>query len=163
MALPLAPAARAEEAGGAAAAQTSPDAAAAPPKLWMLQCSGAAQGLDCRVVQTLIVQGTGRRLLSVIVRRAAKGEPPGLMLQLPHGLYLPAGATFQIDKGKVEPLQVQTCDDKGCYAGFPVAPAMLQQMQGATTMTVTFQNLEKQTISVNVPMAGFASSYDKMP
>ena len=85
------------------------------------------------------------------------------MLHLPHGLFLPAGITVQIDQGKVENLVVQTCDDKGCYAGAPIAKDMLATMQKAEKLIVTFQDLQKQTITVPMPLAGFAEAYQKLP
>ena len=85
------------------------------------------------------------------------------MLHLPHGLFLPAGTTFQIDKGKVESLAIQTCDAKGCYAGAPVTKDMLATLQKAEKLIVTFQNLQKQTITVPMPLAGFGEAYQKLP
>ena len=60
-------------------------------------------------------------------------------------------------------MQVQTCDDKGCYAGAPLPAAMLEALQSTATLTVTFQDLKQQGIAVTVPMAGFAMANQKLP
>lgn len=73
------------------------------------------------------------------------------------------GASIQFDKGKVEAIQVQTCDDKGCYAGAPLPAPMLEAQQSTATLTVTFQDLKLQGIAVTVPMAGFAMANQKLP
>ena len=83
--------------------------------------------------------------------------------QRSHGLFLAAGTTIQIDQGKLESLQVQTSDDKGCYAGAPVTKDMLAILQKAEKLIVTFQDLKKQTITVPMPLAGFAEAYQKLP
>jgi invasion protein IalB len=72
-------------------------------------------------------------------------RPRPLVDQRSHALFLAAGTTIQIDQGKLESLQVQTCDDRGCYAGAPVTKDMLAILQKAEKLTVTFQDLKKQT------------------
>jgi invasion protein IalB len=141
----------------------TPPQTAAIATQWQIQCEGAGTGLDCRVSRNVMMQQTGRRLVAVVLRRPSKTEPPALMLHLPHGLFLPAGATLQVDATKSEALQLQTCDDKGCYAGVTMRSDLLAQFQKGTMLTVAFQDLQKRTISVPVPLAGFSEAYQKLP
>ena len=133
------------------------------PPAWRVQCEGAGQALDCRLSQTLVVQQTGQRLLAVVVRRPSKAELPALMINLPHGLFLPAGVTLQLDTAKPETLPVQTCDAQGCYAGTTVTTDMLAALQKSQQLSVVVQDLKKQPITVTITMAGFADAYAKLP
>ena len=76
---------------------------------------------------------------------------------------MPAGASIQIDKADAEKLEVQTCDNNGCYAAKGISPSMLVALEKAETVTVTFQNLNKQNITLPLPMKGFTSAYEKLP
>ena len=148
-------------------APTSPPPAEAKPNeappAWRVQCDGAGQALDCRLSQTLVVQQTGQRLLAVVVRRPSKAELPALMINLPHGLFLPAGVTLQLDTAKPETLPVQTCDAQGCYAGTTVTTDMLAALQKSQQLSVVVQDLKKQPITVTITMAGFAAAYQQLP
>jgi invasion protein IalB len=156
------PETRAQQPAPATAPPPKPEAQTQPPT-WRVACDNSGKDFDCRVSQTIFLQKTGQRLLSVVVHRASKAEDPALMLHLPHGLFLPAGTTIQIDQGKLENLVIQTCDDKGCYAGAPVTKDILSALQKAEKLNVTFQDLQKQTITVPMPLAGFAEAYQKLP
>jgi invasion protein IalB len=45
----------------------------------------------------------------------------------------------------------------------PVGKDMLAALQKAEKLIVTFQDLQKQTITVPMPLAGFAEAYQKLP
>ena len=85
------------------------------------------------------------------------------MLNLPHGVFLPGGATVQIDKEKPISVPIQTSDAQGAYAGSPISKEMLTALQKAEKMVISFQDLKKQPINVPVTLAGFAATYQKMP
>jgi len=87
---------------------------------------------------------------------------PVLTVQLPLGLFLPAGVTIRFDEGKPERFDVETCDQKGCYLQIPISNEMLGEMAKGKQMSVTFQNLSKQDIGVPVSLAGFTVAYDKI-
>ena len=55
------------------------------------------------------------------IRVAADTRTPIALVQLPLGLNLPAGAKLQVDDGKTADLQIQTCEQRGCYANTPIA------------------------------------------
>ena len=155
----------------AAAQQAKPkDKAPAPSKeaspkadAWLMRCDNAGKEFECSLSQTILLQKTGQRLLSVVVRKPPKGEGTALMLHLPYGLHFPSGITVRVDAGKVETLQVQTCDEKGCYAGAPIAADRLSAMQSGEKLVVGFKDLKQQSINVPVPLAGFAEAYKKAP
>jgi invasion protein IalB len=84
------------------------------------------------------------------------------MVQLPLGLNLPAGARLQVDEGKTVDLQVQTCENRGCYANLPIAPDMLAALRTGKQLKISFQNLAKDPITIPMPLADFAAAYDKI-
>lgn len=130
---------------------------------WLVRCDNTGQELECRLSQTIVVQKTGQRLLSVVVRKPPKGQGTALMLHLPFGLHFPSGITVQVDAGKPETLAVQTCDEKGCYAGAPIGVDRLTAMQKGEKLIVGFKDLKQQAMTVPVPLAGFAEAYQKAP
>ncbi len=135
-----------------------------PPPSWASRCAseGRQSGLDCSVEQSIIETKTRQLLMQVVVRVPPDTRKPVLTIQMPLGLFLPAGITLRFDEGKPERFDVQTCDQKGCYLQMPVSNEMLQEMAKAKQMSVTFQNLNKQDIGVPVSLNGFMVAYDKI-
>jgi len=87
---------------------------------------------------------------------------PIALVQLPFGLNLPAGAKIQVDDGKTVDLQIQTCDNKGCYTSTPIAPELLNALKSGKQLKVSFQDMAKETIAIPIPLADFAAAYDKI-
>ncbi len=133
-----------------------------PQPGWAVTCENAGSGLQCRALQTIAMRQTGQRLISVSVRRNQNDDSAAMLLHLPHGLFLPAGLEVKVDNGKARELPVQTCDAHGCYAGMGASKTEIGAMQKGTTLAVSFQNLEKKTTTVTVPLAGFTPAYKKL-
>ena len=85
-----------------------------------------------------------------------------MLFHLPHGLFIPAGVTMDIDGTKIETLAIQTCDAKGCYAGAPLTPDKIAAMNKGAKLNVAFQTLKKQKIVVPVALKGFAATYKQL-
>jgi invasion protein IalB len=100
--------------------------------------------------------------MQVLVRVPPDTHKPVLAIQMPLGLFLPGGVSLKLDDGKPDRLDVQTCDQKGCYIQMPVSNDMLQAMGKGKQMMVSFQNLSKQDINVPVPLNGFMVAYQKI-
>ena len=111
------------------------------------------------VEQTAILGKTGQMLASVSVRVPPSGSQPVMMVQVPVGLFLPAGINVRIDEQPPLQLVIQTCDLKGCYAGSPVSADMLKAMKAGKQLGVEFQNLSKQAITVPLTLTQFAEAY----
>ena len=157
----------AQEKKGAAPA-TTPANPAAPHQAqqkapsWSVRCTNPGQGLTCKATQTMVLGKTRQLLLSISVSKPTEGKNAAMLLQLPHGLFNPAGVTLGIDGAKPETLVIQTCDARGCYAGAPITPEKLSAMRAGAKLNVTFQILKKQKIVVPVPLKGFAEAYKKL-
>jgi invasion protein IalB len=143
------------------------DAAAAntpPPPGWVARCSSASRDapLECAIEQTAVLTKTGQLIVLFNIRVPSDTRQPIATIQLPLGLNLPAGAKLQVDDGKVTELQIQTCEQRGCYANGPIAADLLAAMKSGKQLKVSFQNLGKETITIPMPIADFAAAYDKI-
>lgn len=149
-----------------AVAQTKTAAAAAAKPAarsgWRVQCNDAGGGIQCRMVQAITMRRTKKRLVTASIQRNKDGKGAAVLYQLPHGLFLPDGLQVSIDKGRAKALPIQTCDRRGCYAGAPLAAADLTNMRKGKAISLTFKNLTKKNITINLPLNGFGPAYDKL-
>jgi invasion protein IalB len=136
---------------------------AAPPG-WAVRCTSASRAapLECAIEQTAVLTKTGQLIVLVNIRVPAETRAPVALVQLPLGLHLPGGAKLQVDDGRVTDLQIQTCENRGCYAGSPITPEMLAALRSGKQLKVSFQNLGKETITIPMALTDFAAAYDKI-
>ena len=152
----------------APAAQAAPPAAETVPAAaspgWAARCTSASRDapLECAIEQTAVLSKTGQLVVLVNIRVPSDTHAPILLVQLPLGLNLPVGAKLQVDDGKVTDLQIQTCENRGCYATMPLPPDVLAALKSGKQMKLSFQSMNKETIAVPMPLADFAAAYDKI-
>jgi len=104
-----------------------------------------------------------RQLIVLVnIRVPSDTHMPVALVQLPLGLNLPAGAKFQVDDGKPVELQIQTCENRGCYASAPIPPDLLAALKSGKQLNVSFQNLGKETITIPMPLTDFGAAFDKI-
>jgi invasion protein IalB len=128
----------------------------------VVNCTSSAAGLDCSASQSLFIKETGQRLLSVALRIPADTRKPVLMLQVPLGIYLPAGVTLQIGKDAARKVALQSCDQNGCLAEYPITAAEIDAMLKGADLSITVQNLKQEPITVPVAALGFPLAYAKI-
>ena len=163
-----APAPKAAQATPAPSPSPSPQAEAAPGTPaqpgWIARCASASRDapLECAIEQNAVLTKTGQVIVVVNIRIAPETRAPVALVQLPLGINLPAGAKVQVDEGKAVDLQIQTCEQRGCYANTPISPDLLAAMRSGKQFKVSFQNLAKETIAIPMPLADFAAAYDKI-
>ena len=155
-----------------AAAQAAPAPSATPqgapntppPPGWVARCASTSREapLECAVEETAILSKTGQLIVLVNIRVASDTHQPTALVQLPLGLNLPVGAKLQVDEGKAYDLQIQTCENRGCYANTPVSPELLAALKSGKQLKIAFQNLNKEVISIPMPLADFAAAYEKI-
>jgi invasion protein IalB len=146
-------------------ATPAPAADGQPPAPgWVARCGSVSRDapLECAVEESAVLTKTGQLIVLVNIRVASDTRQPVALVQLPLGLNLPAGAHLQVDEGKVVDLQIQTCEQRGCYANLPVPADLLAAMRTGKQLKVSFQNLAKEAISIPLPLADFAAAYDKI-
>jgi invasion protein IalB len=143
----------------ASAAESQP-----PAPGWVARCGSVSRDapLECAIEESAVLTKTGQLIVLVNIRVASDTRQPVALVQLPLGLNLPAGAHLQVDEGKVVDLQIQTCEQRGCYANLPVPADLLAAMRTGKQLKVSFQNLAKEAISIPLPLADFAAAYDKI-
>ena len=143
--------------------QAQADGASGQPG-WIVRCTSASRDapLECAMEQNAVLTKTGQTVVLVNIRIAPDTRTPIALLQLPLGLNLPVGAKLQVDEGKMFDLQIQTCENRGCYASTPVAPDLLAALRSGKQLKVSFQNMAKETIAIPMPLGDFASAYDKI-
>ena len=133
---------------------------AQPQPIWGVNCAGTPTGLDCRAVQILPITNTGQT--TVVVRLLPETKKPVLLLLVPLGIDLPAGATIQIGQDEAKRLPLKNCDSSGCLAEYAMADAELAALLKGQAMTISMQDRDKRSISVKVPATGFPAAYAKM-
>ena len=156
---PTPPAAAPADNGSGTAAANTP-----PPPGWAARCGSASRDapLECAIEQSAVLPRTGQLVILVNIRVPADTHTPSALIQLPLGLNLPGGAKLQVDEGATTDMQIQTCEARGCYAGTTIAPDLLAAMKSGKQLKISFQNLNKETLTVPLPLADFAAAYDKI-
>jgi invasion protein IalB len=144
-------------------AEAAPANAPAPPG-WAARCTSVSRDapLECAIEQTAVLSKTGQLIVLVNIRVPSDTHTPVALVQLPLGLNLPVGAKLQVDDGKAVDLQIQTCENRGCYASTPIAPELLAALKSGKQLKVSFQNLAKETITIPIPLADFTTAFDKI-
>lgn len=155
----------------ATTAQTTPAAPAdtaagapTPAAGWAARCGSVSRDapLECAIEQTAVLTKTGQTVVLVNIRVPSDTRTPVITIQLPLGLFLPGGTKLQVDDGKATDLQIQTCEQRGCYAGGPMAADLIASMRTGKELKIAFQNLAKESIAIPLPLTDFASAYDKI-
>lgn len=150
---PAAPAANAS-----AAAQ--PGLTTATYQDWVVRCVAGEAGRICEVVQNIQAQGQGL-IASVAVGRAAAKAPLRLVVQLPAGVWLPAGVKVQIAE-KAKPVQlVFTRCPQGCFAEAELDAAALQALKAASEPgSFTFEDGARRPVTLPLSFKGFTAALD---
>jgi invasion protein IalB len=147
------------------AAGTQQQAAPQPhPPAWSTACSGTSRSsaADCVIEQRVFLSESGQLFGALSIRIPADTHSPVMMLQLPLGLFLPAGVSLAVDGGTAQTLAVQTCEASGCYVGSPLSADLLSAMKKGTQLGITFQNTQKKTITMPISLAGFTTAYSSI-
>jgi invasion protein IalB len=149
----------APQAAGAPAENNGP-----PPSGWIARCASASRDapLECAMEESAVLTKTGQLIVLVNIRIASDTHMPIALVQLPLGLNIPAGAKLQVDDGKAIDLQIQTCENRGCYASTPIAPDLLNALKSGKPLKISFQNLSKEILTIPMPLTDFAAGYDKI-
>jgi invasion protein IalB len=148
-----------------AAVPAEPAQAGPPPQPgWNARCTSASRTapLECAMEQTAVLSKTGQLIVLVNIRVPGDTRAPVVLIQLPLGLNLPAGAKIQVDDGRPIDLPVQTCETRGCFASSPIATELLAAMKSGKQLKVSFQTLAKENVSIPMPLGDFAAAYERI-
>ena len=127
---------------------------------WAVNCTtnSTSGKQQCQMSQILTADKSGQHIMTIIIRTKRTGEKLSILLALPHGLYLPAGITYQVDDRNTGRVAMQTSDSKGVYAVFPLKQPLFEAMKAGLKFKVSMQSLKRQTITLGVSLAGFTAA-----
>ncbi|RUX73475.1 invasion associated locus B family protein [Mesorhizobium sp. M7A.F.Ca.US.006.04.2.1] len=131
---------------------------------WAMNCSSgsATTELQCQLSQNLTEAKTGQRVLTVTVRRDNGNGSLAMLLALPHGLFLPSGASFQIDQGQKTTIAIQTSDQNGAYAATPLSADLIKAMKSGTNLNIGMESVTRKPVTIPVSLAGFTAAVAKL-
>lgn len=131
---------------------------------WRVGCTGAANDADlnCQMSRSMLFADNKTLLLRLTVNLSAANLGTSFLLQLPHGIYLPEGVSLSVDGSAASVETVQACDGAGCYVGLGADRAYLPALQRGVTLKVSFQNISRNPVVLNLPLDGFANAYAQM-
>ncbi|RWC82407.1 MAG: invasion associated locus B family protein [Mesorhizobium sp.] len=131
---------------------------------WAVNCSSGSANteLQCQLSQNLTEAKTGQRVLTVTVRRDNANGSLAMLLALPHGLFLPSGASYQVDQGQKTTIAIQTSDQNGAYAATPLPPDLVKAMKSGTNLNVGMESVTRKPVTIPVSLAGFTAALTKL-
>lgn len=140
--------------GGEAPAQQSADA-------WASRCVAATRSgpLECSLSQRAVTK-QGQLVGSVTIQLPA-GAPSAMVVSVPLGIFLGAGVTFAIDTNAPQALELQACDRTACYAETALPDELITAMKGGEKLNITFQNMQKQPVTLPMSLVGFTAAFDQ--
>jgi invasion protein IalB len=156
--------AAAQDAPKPAARQAEAPAEQRPANAWSVSCaSGAdATALECQMSQNLTESKTGQRVLTVTIRKQSKDGALAMLLALPHGLFIPAGASYQIDDGEKKTAAIQTSDQNGAYAAVPLSADLVRILKAGTNLNIGMESVTRNVVTIPVSLNGFSAAIDKL-
>jgi len=131
---------------------------------WVSTCTsnGRGQPLECAMEQRAVAKENGRVIGLVSIRVPSQTRKPVTMIQLPLNLFLPAGVNVDVDGDLTQNQALQTCNQQGCFVGFPLSDNMLKQMFNGGKFNVTFQYLDKKPFTLPMSLEGFTDAYNRI-
>jgi invasion protein IalB len=153
----------------AALAQTPQPAAPPAPQPhaeqgsnWRVECGNDGKVLDCRAIFQVTQRETQQLIAAVAIRIPPDTRKPVILIQLPLGIQVTEAVSVRVDESAPEKFGVQTCTQAGCFVGAPIAEPLIAAMRAGKELKVAFANINKQTVTVGMALAGFGLAYDKI-
>jgi invasion protein IalB len=129
---------------------------------WRVECANDGKALDCRAINRVSHRETQQLIAAVAVRIPPDTKKPVVTIQLPLGIQVTQQVTMRVDDGPPERYPIQTCTQTGCLTGAAASDALIGTLRGGRELKVAFHSLANQTVTVTMPLAGFALAYDKI-
>ncbi|MBF0415387.1 MAG: invasion associated locus B family protein [Magnetococcales bacterium] len=131
---------------------------------WTVQCSvppGTSEA-QCGVSQTLVINETKARLITVEANQPAKGDL-NLVVLLPLGISLQAGVTLAFEDASKLPMNLQRCVAEGCLATVAIKAEQLKKMQSQKEFKVHAELPGiQETAKITVSLKGFGDAIDSL-
>ncbi len=143
------------------AAKTAPaDAGKEAGPQWTKRCDKAESGKKgtCEIFQRLVVKDTGQRVAEFAVGFPEKKDAARGVVVLPLGILLTDGAKMQIDKNEPFTFKPRFCAPEGCFAYVNLNKQILDIMKKGTEISITFQTVKGDNVTVKLSLDGFGKS-----
>ena len=121
---------------------------------WVKRC----EGLSCEIVQRLMDQESGARVLEMAVGFPAGQDSARGVVILPLGVDLSQPMSLRIDEGAPLGFKVRYCLSDGCYAFLTLPPDVLAGMKKGTLGVMTFKTFDGQPGKLPLSLEGFAAT-----
>ena len=146
-----------------AAAQRKPE----PPKAeapkqyedWVHECEASPnQKQTCFISQSMMA-GDGTRLIKISIGPLGPKGETYTRVMLPLGIYLPAGAAYQVGGTPQVHLVIHTCMPEGCLASAPISPAALKAFGDGKTFAIgVVPTGSDKAVTIGVSVKGFKAA-----
>ena len=145
-------------------AQPAQQKAQQPRVAWVASCTspGRGQPQECAMEQRAVARENGQVIALVSIRVPSETRKPVTMVQLPLNLFLPAGVNVDVDGDMTQNQAFQTCNQQGCFVGFPISDTLLKQMFTGGKLNITFQYLDKKPVTLPMSLEGFTDAYNRI-
>ena len=131
---------------------------------WTVRC-GVPQGASerfCDMMQDVVNQDNGKKLLEVVVS-PARGESPNVAIFVtPTGVLLPAGVTVRIDQGEPVTIEYRQCVQSACIAPMELTEARLQAMKAGQQVHVRIVAPNGKTAEIPISLSGFTAAFSSL-
>jgi invasion protein IalB len=150
---------------GAASAQT-PQQTTATYEDWVVRCEtqpGPPARKTCEMVQYTQRQGQGV-ISQVAIGHPVKGQPLKLVIQVPTGVWLPAGVklvTGAVDAGLLATFK--RCLPTGCFADIETRDSIVKKFSALSEPgKLEFKDGNLKDVSLPVSFKGFGAAFDAL-
>ncbi|MGQ7247879.1 invasion associated locus B family protein [Halomonas sp. V046] len=128
---------------------------------WEVNCPTNPADGSCSMTQ-LINGANGEPVLRVVVGNPQQLDKSAITFLLPLGVRLAPGLQFQVGSNQPTTIPYQVCVQQGCRADMPIEPALMSQLKGGSTATVSMIDPRGQRVDLNVSLMGFSSAKDRV-
>lgn len=128
---------------------------------WVKRCEGP-QNQKCEMVQRLMDQQTGARVLEMAVAFPDNKDSARAVLIAPLGVELTQGFSLTIDEQDTMGFQPRYCLSDGCYAFLTLPPDILQMMGKGQMMTLSFYTYDGQPARLPISLEGFRETVQSL-
>lgn len=131
---------------------------------WAVECEPAPDGEShCFLSQSQLMTETKARLLKASIGYLGANQEAMLVLVLPLGVDLPAGAAVKVDDGPQIPLAYQQCVQDGCISVLALDDATLASLRQATRIQIGLMPFGSgQTMTAPLSPDGLARGMDAL-
>jgi invasion protein IalB len=134
---------------------------------WVVRCetrSGPPPQKTCEMVQFTQVQGQAGVLTSIAIGRPVKGQPLKVVVQVPIGVWLPAGV--QLTAGGKDaglPATFKRCVPASCFADTEIKDEIIRKFRSATDSgKLQFKDANQKDVTLPVSFKGFGAAFDAL-